>query len=291
MNWDDVRIFLAVARSGTTTAAARLLLVNQSTVSRRLKQLEADAGVAVFERQASGLHLTEAGREMLEAAEHVEERFTLLGRHILGRDVRLTGTIALSLPDFMVATVGPILGDFGRRYPDIALEVSVANANVSLGRREADVILRLGTGAPEHLVGRRITGTSVAVYGAPSYVDTVDCSELTALNWIRWEEGWRQIPPERWIDKHVSPSQVRARVNNQTAHTELSAAGLGVGFELCGTADADPRLRRISETFPFDLSLWLLTHEDLRRTARISAFMSFVGGRLAERRADFEIQA
>ncbi|MCP5066354.1 MAG: LysR family transcriptional regulator [bacterium] len=289
MNWDDVRIFLALARSGTTTAAARKLGVNQSTVSRRLKQLEDDAGVAVFERQASGLHLTEAGREMLEAAEQVEERFAVLGRQVLGRDVRLTGKINVSLPDFMVACLGPILADFGKNYPDIALEVSVANANVSLSRREADVILRLGTGAPEHLVGRRITSASVAVYGAPSYVDGIDRSELSALNWIRWEEAWRQVPPERWIDKHVSPGRVRARVNNQSAHVELSAAGLGVGFDLCGTAEKDPRLRRISDTFPFDLALWLLTHEDLRSTARIAAFMSFVGGRLAEQRKDFDV--
>ncbi|MEM6990050.1 MAG: LysR family transcriptional regulator [Myxococcota bacterium] len=288
MNWDDVRIFLAVARSGTTTAAARQLGVNQSTVSRRLKHLEGDAGVAVFERQATGMHLTEAGREMLDAAEQVEERFAVLGRRVFGRDVRLTGKIRVSLPDFMVVCLVPILADFGRSYPDIALEVSVANANVSLGRREADVILRLGTSAPEHLVGRRVTGASAAVYGAPRYLDTVGCSDLPALDWVRWEDAWRQIPPERWIDRHVPPSRVRARVNNHAALVELTAAGLGVSFEPCAIADQDPRLRRVSDPFPFDLALWLLTHEDLRGTARVAAFMSFVGGRLAEQRAAWE---
>lgn len=283
-----MRFFLATARLGTTTAAARTLSVNQSTVSRRLKQLESDAGVALFERQASGLHLTEAGREVLEAAEQVEERFAILGRQVLGRDVRLTGKIRLSLPDFMLACLGPILAEFGQMYPDIQLEVSVENANVSLTRREADVIVRLSTGAPEHLVGRRISKVRAAVYAAPSYVDRVDCSDLCALDWIRWEEAWRQIPPERWIEKHVSPSRVRARVNTQSAFVELCVAGLGVGFDLCGTADKNPGLRRISDTFPFDLALWLLTHEDLRRTARISAFMSFVGERLAEQWNAFE---
>jgi len=289
VNWDDIRIFLAVARSGTTTSAARRLGVNQSTVSRRVKQLESDAGVAVFERQASGLHLTEAGREIVEAAEQVEERFAVLGRHVFGRDVRLTGKIRLSLPDFMVVCVAPILVEFAEAYPDIELEVSVANAHVSLSRREADVILRLGASAPEHLVGRRIAKTSVAVYGAPRYLDRVGTSELPAMDWVRWEEAWRQIPPERWLDKHVAPNRVRARVNNQTTHTELAAAGLGVGFYLCGTADNDPRLRRISDAFPFNLALWLLTHEDLRGTARIAAFMGFVGDRLVAQRSAFEV--
>jgi DNA-binding transcriptional LysR family regulator len=280
-------MFLAIARSGTTVAAARRLGVNQSTVSRRLKQLERDAGVALFERQRSGLQLTEAGREMVDAAEQIEERFAVLGRQVLGRDVRLTGTIRISIPDFMVATLCPILAAFGRRYPDIAQEVNIANANVSLGRREADVILRLGKSAPDHLVGRRVSAASAAVYGAPSYVEAVDCSDLTRLDWIRWEEQWRQVPPEEWIERNVPPERIRARINNQAALTEMSAAGLGVGFQLCGMADSDPRLRRISDPFPFGLCLWLLTHEDLRRTARIAAFMTFVGNELFELRGQF----
>jgi len=282
-------MFLAVARAGTTTAAARNLGVNQSTVSRRLKQLERDAGVAVFERQSSGLQLTEAGREMVDAAEKIEEHFAVLGRQVLGRDVTLTGKIRISLPDLILAPIAGSLARFSRRYPDIALEVGVANANVSLSRREADVIVRLGTSAPEHLVGRRITRTSVAVYAATSYAEEVDCSDLRVLDWIRWEEAWRQIPPERWIDRNVPANRVRARVNDQHALVELCAAGLGVGFHLCGIADRDARLRRISDVFPFELALWLLTHEDLRRTARIAAFMSSVGEDLATQRKLFEV--
>ena len=198
MNWDDVRIFLAIARAGSSLGAAKTLGINQSTVSRRLKKLENDAGVALFERRPTGLLLTEAGREMREAAEEIEERFAVLGRQVLGRDVRLTGKIRLSLADFLMHTMGPILSEFGRHYPEIELEVSISNGLVNLGKREADVILRLAGSAPEHLVGRRIATVSLAVYASQAYLDKRGTSDLSAQDWIRWDERWRGTSIDKW---------------------------------------------------------------------------------------------
>jgi DNA-binding transcriptional LysR family regulator len=279
--WDDIRLFLALARGRTSRVAARHLGVNQSTVSRRLSALEEASGVRLFERGPTGLVLTEAGHEVLVAAERIEEEFAVLERQVLGRDTRLAGRIRLSLPDLGVAACAPTLAEFSRLYPDVNLEVTVDNGYVELGHQQADVALRLGTGPPEHLVGRRIAATRVAVYASPAYLDRQpDPSRLADLDWVRWEEPWRRIPPERWTDEHVPPERTRARVNTNLALVELLAAGLGVGFQLCLTADVDPRLRRVAEPASFGLSLWLLTHEDLRRTSRIRAFLRFVGDAL-----------
>jgi DNA-binding transcriptional LysR family regulator len=288
MDWDDVRLFLSVARTGTSRAAAKDLGIDQSTVSRRLKRFEQDAGVQFFERDA-GLHLTEAGHEMLDVAERIESEFALLARQVLGRDTRLSGRIRVSIPDFMVAPLAPIVSDFGQRYPGITLEMRVDNGYVNLTHREADVALRLGTTAPDFLVGRRIASAPAAIYGAPPYLARQPSPiNPSTLEWISWEEAWRTIPPERWIAANVPPAQVRARVNTNHAIADLVAAGLGVAFMLCYTGDADARVCRVGEPFDFGLSLWLLTHEDVRRTARIAAFMRFVGDALASERATIE---
>lgn len=288
MNWDDVRIFLALAQAGTTTEAAAGLGINQSTVSRRLKQLEADAGVALFERRSRGLKLTEAGREMLDHAEDIAARFADLGRGLVGRDVQLAGTIRVSVGDFLVEPLTPALAEFGIRYPDIEVQLAVTSETVNLDRREADVIFRLSGAPPEHLYGRRIATAGMAVYGSESHLEQLDRVGLAGLDWIRWGHQWSEIAPELWIEANIPAGRCRARIDSGFAARELIAAGLGVGFQLCRTADLDPRLRRLSEAFDFGMSLWLLTHRDLRRTARVAALMSSVGDALIAQRRSFE---
>jgi DNA-binding transcriptional LysR family regulator len=284
-DWDNLRLFLSLARTGTSRAAGRQLGINQSTVSRRLSRLEADAGVQLFERHRGGLRLTEDGHELLASAERIEDEFAVLGRQVLGRDQRLSGRIRFSLPDLMVAPVAPILVEFGRRYADIELELVVDNGYVDLTRREADVAIRLGVTMPEHLVGRRIAKSAAAIYAAPTYLETCeDPTDPKSFDWVRWDEAWRNIPPERWMDDNVAECRVQARVNTNQTMVELLASGAGAGFQLCYTADRDPRLRRVGAPFDFGLSLWVLTHEDVRATARISAFTSFLSESLS---ADF----
>ena len=291
MNWDDIRLFLSVARSDTSREAATELGINQSTVSRRLKQLEQSTGAQLFDRRTVGLRLTDAGREMVGVAERIEEEFALLDRQVLGRDVRLSGRIRFSLPDMMMTAAAPILAEFGQRYPTIETEVSVENGFINLTHREADIALRLTSEAPEHLVGRRIASARIAVYGADDYLAAQpDRQDLVRLDWVRWDEPWRDVAPERWLTANIPAERIRARVNTNLAQTELIASGLGVGFQLCYSGDADSRLTRVGDAFDFGLAIWLLTHEDLRHTARISAFMTFVCESLSSQRGLIEAE-
>jgi len=253
-NWDDLRLFLATARAGSTRGAARALDLNQSTISRRIRQLEARSSSRLFDRRGRGLTLTDAGEELLELAAAIEGQFATVDRRLQGRDVNLVGAVRLSMPDMMVRPTAEHLARFAARYPRIEVEVMVDNGLVSLTHREADLVLRLAKSPPEQLVGRRVAPARVAIYGAEAYLQgrrgALDPSEV---DWVRWDASWRLIPMERWIDDHVAPAQIRA-----------------------------------SAPMDFGLVLWLLTHEDLKRTARVRALMRFLGDALSAERGRFE---
>lgn len=287
-NWDDLKLFLAAARAGNSRAGAEALGINQSTVSRRITQLEHRSGVRLFDRGPGGLTLTEAGAELVELAEEVEASIDTVDRRLEGRDLELVGTVRLSMPDFLVRAVAPHLARFGADYPQIAIDVLVSNGLVDLSQREAELALRLADNPPPQLVGRRIARTRMAVYGSAAYVaDAPSPVAVEHLHWIRWTERWRGSAVERWIDEHVAAERVRARVDTSVAHTEMIAAGVGVGFLPCFGGDADDRLVRIGERQDFGLSLWLLTHADLKRTARVRTLLRFLSDALSLERSRF----
>lgn len=283
-NWDNIRMFVTAARCGSAREAARRLGVNQSTLSRRLTQLETDRGVRLLDRTARGMTLTDAGHEVFEAAKEIEQRFTELDRTILGRDDRLAGRLRVSLPDFAVSLLGPLLAKFSRKHPQVQLDIRVESDVADLGGAGADVVLRYASRPPEHLVGRRLGRPQVGVYGSRRYLRGRDPTDLASLHWVRWGRAWRDVRAEKWIERNVPPQNVVAEVNNNFVAAELLAAGLGVGFQPCFCADADRRLKRLDAEFDFSIDLWLLTHEDLRRTARVAAFIKFVADGVASQR-------
>jgi DNA-binding transcriptional LysR family regulator len=287
-NWDDLRLFLAMARSGSTRGGALQLGLNQSTVSRRLVQLEARTGVRLFDRSPSGLQLTDAGEELLGVAAEVEDRVADAERRLQGRDENLSGTVRLSMPDFAVAPAARPLAALSKRYPRIELQVMVDNGFVDLTHRQADLALRLAKEPPAHLIGRRIAPVRLAVYGSEAYLrDQPAPVDVTSLDWVGWDEPWRQVATEQWIAANVPADRVRVRVNTSLAMAALLAAGVGVGFKLCFNGDAHPQLRRAQAPRDFGFALWLLTHADLRGNARVRAVLRFLADALAKDRDRF----
>lgn len=287
-NWDDLRVFLATARSGSTRGGAQRLGLNQSTVSRRLAQLEGRAGARLFDRSPTGLTLTAAGEELLGLASEVEDRVAAADRRLQGRDEQLCGTVRLSMPDFAVVPTAELLGELSKRYPRIELQVLIENGLVDLTHRQADLALRLAAEPPQHLVGRRIAPARLAVYGSKTYLQGREAPiDVGALSWVGWDEPWHQMASERWIKANVPAENVRARVNSSLAMGALLAAGIGVGFKLCYTGDAHPDLQRATVPMDFGFSLWLLTHADLRGNARVRAVLRFLADALASQRDRF----
>lgn len=288
MNWDDLRFFLAIARAGSLTAAARQLGVNQSTVSRRLAAMEGQLGARLFERGGDGHALTAAGGEVLETAENVEDEVLRIDRRVVGRDTRLRGRLRVTCVDMWAASLAPHFARFVAEHPEIDLTVATSYQHLSLARREADVAIRATDKPPDTLIGRRLLTLAFAVYGAAEVVDALgrepDPSELT---WIGWEsEAYNRL----FIKDHYPTAQFRHRVDSLVVMRALVRAGLGVTVFACWRGDSDPRLRRVYAQPITDsgLHVWVLAHPDVRRAARVRAFTKFISEAILAERDLFE---
>jgi DNA-binding transcriptional LysR family regulator len=284
----DLRTLLVIAREGSLAGAARRLRVNHSTVFRRLGAIEARLGTRLFERQGGSYVTTAAGEDLLRTAERVEAEVEALERRLSGQDLRLTGSLRLTAPDdISEVLVMPLLAEFRHSYPEITVELAVDNRMLNLTRREADVALRPTRQPPETLAGRRIAGLASAVYG-PAGADGGNTSDR---RWVAWEEGGGPPLVARWLAEHVDRHAIAYRSNSMLNQASAARAGLGLAVLPCFLADGDPRLQRISGPLPeLATELWLLTHPDLQRTARIRALLDLLYDALRQKRALFEGQ-
>lgn len=282
LDWTDLQYFAAVSRTGGLARAARELGVNHSTVFRRINALESDLGVRLFERTAGGYTLTAAGEEMMAAAARVEEEITALDRRISGRDYRLSGTIRVTTTDTVgLWFVQPYLFQFHQHYPGIQVELIISGEFFSLSKREADVAIRPTQNPPEELVGRRVSNIAWAVYGSRDYLKDrarlrkpLDLARHTI---VCGDDSLAHLPATRWVRAHARETAVVYRSNSMMTQLSAVKAGFGLAVLPCFLADPEPTLLR---ALPPDASLtsglWLLTHRDLRDTARIRAFMDFI---------------
>lgn len=286
MDWDSLRIVLAVARAGSLSGAARALGVNHSTVFRRLGAIEAELEVRLFERLPGGFLPTAPGEALRVAAGRVEAEVLAAERRLRGQDLRLTGSLRVTAPDTVALKLLPeALAAFRRACPGIDVELSVDNGLADLTRREADVALRPTERPPEALVGRRIAAIAFAVYGAPGYLEATAARPLAEHDWIAPDDSLRRLAIARWLRESLPEAQVVLRSDSLMGLFEAARAGLGLATLPCFMADPEPGLRRVEGPLAgTETALWLLTHADLRRTARIRAFLDVVGPWLVARR-------
>ncbi len=277
--WDDFRTVLAVCREGTLSGAARLLKVNHSTVFRRVNALEDKLGVRLFERLPEGYAMTEAGESVREAGERIEDEVLGLSRKLIGRDLGLHGTLRVTAPDaFAIKLLTPIMVQFSQHYPDIRLELSMANNYLDLTRREADVAIRATTTPPEAAIGRRLCALVTTVYGATSYLEKQQPDQaMERHSWLMPDDALAQLPFANWLRKRFPAATVVYRSNSLLGLFEAGKRGMGVVPLPCFLGDPEAGLQRLMDP-PDELAseLWLLTHPDLRRTARVRAFMDFL---------------
>ena len=290
--WDDLNTVLAVARGGSLSAAARSLGVNHSTVSRRITALEKATGHTLFRRLPRGYAPTAAGEELVAAAERMEAEVEGLQRLLSGRDISPSGSIRLTAPDDMANHLLPgSLARFNARFPGIAIEMAIGNRLLNLTRREADVALRATRHPPENLIGRRIATLAAAVYASRDYLARTGGAapapgQLAGHNWVAWEEDDEANVLKTWVTQQSAPERVAYRSNSVANQFAAVRAGLGLGALPCYLGDAAPELVRVlPPQEAIATELWLLTHGDLRRAARIAALMDFLAGDLKRQQA------
>ena len=284
MDWDDLRYVLAIARGGGLAAAARELQINTSSVYRRLETLEAQLEVRLFERLRSGYRLTEAGEALAEAAQRMETEALAVERRVRGSDLKLEGHIRLSTSEAVAQFLLPsLLAEFRTRHPGVTLAISANNQVVDLTRRDADVVVRVTATPPPHLVGRSVGHIAFASYATPAYLDRAGRGlALDQYEWIGFDGPMLRIRQAIWMAERIPESRQMLRFDSFGAASEAVLGGLGCGAMPCFACDDDPRLERLPGSHvKTDLQLWVLTHPDLRKSARIRACLQFFGTRLA----------
>ncbi len=241
MKWDDLRLFLAVARMGSISGAAKQLSVQHSTVSRRLRHLEEQLGARLIERRKNGYELTQAGKNVKEAAIRMETEVLGVDGAVLGKDTNLAGPLQVTAINNMASSIlMPMFASFNRAHPNVELHIVVSNNDASLSQREADVAIRLTTSPTDTLIGKRIVTVASTIYGSRSTIKKTrkDGREPT---WI----GVECCTFHKTWTKQSCGEQTHNFYSDDTLLTLAALReGLGVSFLPCFMGDADPLLER-----------------------------------------------
>lgn len=278
--WDDLRFVLALSRHSTATAAARALGVNATTVSRRIQALEEHLGARLFDRVPGGTVTTDAGQLAVAVALRIEEEIHGLDAEIQGLDRELRGSLRVTSMDVAFDLWRADLLGFRRRYPRVELTLSSTTRPVDLSRREADIAVRISSAPPELLVGRRLVEVFYAIYTAPALAARL-AQERGATPgyfdypWIGWDEPYAEAT-DRVMRAHAPRAEVPVRINSMALLVRSIVDGVGISVLPCFVGDRERGLVRLGPYFEGGTYLWALTHEQLRRTARVRAFMELV---------------
>ena len=301
LDWDAVRLFLALGRAQTVGQAARTLGVDASTVSRRLAVLEATLGVTLFERGRSGLSITQAAESLLPAAEEVEERMTHFVGVAEGQERAATGLVRIACPpDVAEVVLAPLLPTLRARHPGVRLEIEPGEAVLDLSRREADLALRTVRPVRGDLIVTRLAEVDWILVASAALA-----AELGALRrwddapWIGWSERLAHVPAARWLATAAPTVEPVVRTGSLTLQLALVRSGIGVALVPrpsavhFGFVEVKlSRALRASALPPPTDSLYLVTHAALRNVARVRAVWELVsesqsaaaaGGRLARK--------
>lgn len=281
-NWDDVRIFAAVARHGRLAAGARSLGLDHSTVTRRITSLEAQLGTQLLLRSPTGAALTEAGTALLEHAERIEGE-THAAEQRLGRvDRGVTGAVRLATPEALGSgLIAPHVGALRASHPGIQLELVADSRAVSITKREADMAVTLAPPAAGRLFTRRLTDYRLRLYASADYMAKAGPVEtLRALPdhpFVWYIDGLIDLPELRYLDQVVADARTVFRSNSLAAQREAVAAGMGIGMLHGFIAGADPRLVPVlADVVSVTRSYWLVLHADQRMLPRIRAVVDFL---------------
>lgn len=281
--WDDLRLVLAIVRGGGLSGASRRMGVNHTTVLRRLNTAEERLGARLFERTPTGYIPTAAGEEMADVAARIEQDVLTVERRLSGRDVGLTGTVRCATVDTIAEYfLAPHLAAFQEAYPGIVVELMVSERIVNLTQRDADVAIRPTNQPPDNLVGRRLGHMASAVYGGGAYLDAhPGVTNLADHNWLAFDESLSGSWISRWLTRTYPQARIVMRSNILTVLFAAVKANMDITILPCFVAETEPSLRRLTPLLDnMETGLWILTHRDARRSARIRVFMEFMGNRI-----------
>lgn len=287
VDWDDLRFVLAVRRAGSALGAAKLLNVNQTTVVRRIGQIEATLGLDLFDRRQSGYIPTCHGQMVAEAADRIETEVEALANALAAAKRDVANTVRLTTSEALAfRAVAPFLRDFQKLHPDVRIELITDDRRLDLARGEADVALRGGS-TPEGagIVARRLPDTAWAVYCSKAYALEHGApalrAEICKHEIIGMDGRMALLPGPQWLRAAAPDKEPRFSSNSLINLVYNLRAGLGVATLPCIVGDAEPDLMRCFAPPPELMSeFWLIVREDVRAAPHVRAFADFLADRL-----------
>lgn len=281
MNWDDVRIFLAVARAGQILQAARRLGVNHATVARRITALEEALKAKLLDRRTTGCVLTPEGEEFLLAAERMEAEMLGVRASIGETNIDVSGTVRIGAPDgFGVAFLAPRLEPLLEQFPDLTIQLVPVPQSFSLDRREADIVITVERPTHGRLVARKLVDYSLGFYAHRDYLarhgEPQSRDDLSKHRLVGYVEDLIFSQSLNYAGEMVRGEQAQFECASALGQTEAVKAGLGIGILHGFLAREDPNLVEILPQRSIQRAYWAIYHESTRRLRRITAVSDYV---------------
>lgn len=288
MDWRALQDVVTVAETGSLSAASRRLNVSQPTVGRRIEQLEQQLGAVLFTRTAQGLLLTELGESILQNANRMQEEALAIERVATGANQQLQGAVRLSLiEDLGIFWLPKKLAEFHNRYPQLSVEVNIDNKNVNLLRREADVAVRLARPEQPDLICRKVGRFRWALYASREYLAQYGTpkrfSDLKNHYHVGFDPATGYSKQRKKLESLFITENIRHRSNSHLEMIEATRAGIGCSILNCLIGESHDELQRLfPDKIYHDQDMWLVTHSDIHRNARIRAMFDFLVEALEE---------
>lgn len=292
MNWDDVRIFLAVARAGQILGAARRLELNHATVSRRIAALEQALGARLFRRLTTGSELTAEGRRFLDVAERVEADLIAARADMAGQDDAVEGVVRIGAPDgFGVTFLAPRLGALTERHPDLSIQLVPVPHSFSLSRREADIAITVERPTEGRLVASKLVDYTLGLFAARTYARQhglpATREALRAHRLIGYVPDLVSNPSLDYGPEFLADWQAGFAVSSALGQVEAVRSGAGIGILHSFIARAHDDLVPVPAAPPIRRAYWLVYHETVRPLRRVQAVSSFIAAAVEAERSIF----
>lgn len=289
MDWNDLKYFLEVARGGSLTRAADVLRVSQSTVGRRIAELESRLATRLFARHQTGYFLTDEGRELLGRAEAAEDNMLAFERGASGLAPAVSGIVRLATTENLATDlVIPALPRFVARHPQLRLEIVTTTATVELGRRDADLALRVVRPSQGNLKMRRLGEMTHGVYGHRDYLarhPARDGDPLAGRAVVTWDEAHAHLPAARWLAQRAPDAHIVLATSTLRAQIAAVRAGLGLAVLPDFLATDPDFVRVLAPDEVFSDGIWLVMHADLAASNRVRAVADFLAETVAQAEA------
>ncbi|WP_099866504.1 LysR family transcriptional regulator [Pararhizobium haloflavum] len=292
MNWDDVRVFLAVARNGQILGAARSLGLNHATVSRRLTALEDALATKLVIRRTNGCELTGEGEAFLDGAERMETEMLAVQASIGRQDAAVSGTVRIGAPDgFGIQFLAARLGKLTRRHPNLKIQLVPVPRSFSLSRREADIAITVERPEQGRLVARKLIDYSLSFYASKSYLADHPAprqlEDLQSHHLIGYVEDLVFSPSLHFSAELPRQWQAGFEISSAVGQSEAVRAGGGIGILHDFSARSDPSLVRLFPGKTIVRAYWISFHESVRDLARVRTASDFISREVSGERAMF----